>query len=714
MNYGGPRVLLTALQRGFLGVFLLALVLPPAVCAVWDLLLLVSPSLKREAPFLAVVMENFDAGGQSGFSRALFRILLALASVSALVLPIDVNRSRDWVPVWGALFLVLGLFSALLSPRPFAAETEWETWALLLLLGLLLSRLDLRVMRWPLAAALYLVLATVVVHALVTESTSPSGRVGGVFQEPNILSTFCLLCLPSLLWRAASEGPDRLPASLLAGGVVAMEIWSGSLTGLGLVFAGLAYLAIPGTTLGRGGGALLAMLWAFTLNRLGGFQGAIALPLSLVILLIALWYRYRGKHCFTRVAVIIASASVCLLFFANPVAKGTESSIGSLTSRDNSFAARLHFYKAGIGMLGEAPLLGVGPGGFAHDYPRYQGSVRYFSKFIHCLPLEVAVEWGVLAALCVVASFAGWARGFESRSSPVPTAVWGWSFALLFLHSLSGVQSQFPYLFVLPVVALSVYRDPVDGLPEGWWGSLGRLFVAVALLQAVAFNSARAYSQLERATALEIYRQFGSRGVEESLRLLRSSALTMPVDEQAWFQWGLLLDAAGRTEEALPLAERALELEQRWAAPYELKFRGRRVRQEEIVRALAIDPVNYPSFYRSQAELLYAAGKGSEALSLLQERASDYSPLLLNRLPDFRADDLEEQLVEYWVLIALLAEDRKDLELTEGALRRALALSENRVRRLRRLLTYPHRRGLRPGPVVDSFLAQLTQQIPTE
>lgn len=714
MSSERARVVIAAVQRAFLGVFLLALILPPVLCAFWELLILVGPALRQAAPLLAGFFDNFDAGAQSGFSRALFRVALALASVTALILPLGAQKRRHTVSLWGYLLIALGLFSVLSSPRLYAAETEWETWALLMLFGSLLSRLELAPLRVPIALALYLVVFSIVIQALVAESTVGVGRVGGVFQEPNILSTFCLISLPLLVWRSRSQGPDRLPATLLAGAVLALELWTGSLTGLALVFASFAYLALSGRPVSRGGGALSAMLWAIALNRAGSLAAAVALPSSLLLLALLAWLRHRESFQFSRVVVMAGTTAACLFFFANPVVREKEMNVGSLASRDNSFAARLHFYKAGGALLSESPLLGVGPGGFAHDYPRHQGSVRYFSKFIHCLPLELAVEWGVLAAACGTVAFVGWIRAFQDKKSPVPGAVWTWTLTLLFLHCLSGVQSQFPYLFALLVIALCVFRDTEESQPESGWFSLGRLFVSVVLLLSVAFNTTRAYSSLDRATALEVYRKFGYRGAEESLLLLKASALGMPLDEQAWFQWGLLLEAVGRSEAAVPLAQRALELDTRWAAPYELKFRGKLVKRDEIERALAIDPVNYPSFYRCQAELLYREGKKLEALSLLRERAPSYSPLTLNRLPDFRADDLKEQLVEYWLLVALLAEEQGELTLTEQAVRCALSLTENRVRRLKRLVTYPLRRDLKPGPMVDSFLGQLSQQIPAE
>jgi O-antigen ligase len=60
-----------------------------------------------------------------------------------------------------------------------------------------------------------------------------------------------------------------------------------------------------------------------------------------------------------------------------------------LHRRENSLQARFHFYTAALKMVGEDPLWGQGPGGYAHRYPSFQRSVDYYSKFVHSLPLEI-------------------------------------------------------------------------------------------------------------------------------------------------------------------------------------------------------------------------------------------------------------------------------------------------------------------------------------
>lgn len=697
------------LQRTLLGAFLSLLLLTPVLCVGWEFVLLHTPALKSNWPLLSQFFQGYDAGAQSGLSRAVFRIVLALAAVTILALPVGCSEQSRYP--WANLALLIGLVSALAGPRIHAGEAEWETWALLLLLGTLLARTQTRRFQRPLVLTLYFVMLVIWCDALLSDAGR--GRVGGVFHEPNILSTFCGLCLPGLLWRAQTPARDGRVAALLVGGFLGLNVWSGSLTGLGFLGAASAFLIVPKHVLVRMTAASLVVGWIIFLNRTGGVFAAVGLPSTLLLLLSVVWFCHRARLTTGRAAVMLASTILTLLLFSTQAAS-TEQGVGSLTSRDNSLAARLHFYSVGWNLWVESPVLGIGPGGFAHDYPRFQGSVRYFSKFVHCLPLEFLVEWGALGFVCGVIGGVLWWKDLTKKASLIPGEVWRWTAAALLFHSLSGVQSQFPYLFAVLAISYGVFNEPESLRREGAAFGFGRLLLSVALLGSVLLNSARAYSHLEREAGFELYRRFGPRVTETSLAMLESGARVAAWDEQAWYQWGLMLDAVGRTDASEPMADRAMALDSRWAAPYELKFRSSNYRSEDVARALEIDPVNYPAFYRCQAELLFREGKYSDALAILRERAPEYSPVVLNGLPVFRADDLKEQLVEYWVLYALIAERTGDLSLTEHAFRQALGACDNRIRRLRRLVTYPVRLELQPGPVAGAFLLQVAEQIPAE
>ena len=109
-----------------------------------------------------------------------------------------------------------------------------------------------------------------------------------------------------------------------------------------------------------------------------------------------------------------------------------------------------------------------------------------------------------------------------------------------------------------------------------------------------------------------------------------------------------------------------------------------------------------------------ADGATEAALELLRKQAEGYQPLDLNRLPDFRAEDLEEQLVPYWLLMAVLEERQGRLREAEAAFRKSLFFTRRLLPRYRRLVSYAEQSGLAPGPVVGEFLSQLRNQLPAK
>lgn len=62
--------------------------------------------------------------------------------------------------------------------------------------------------------------------------------------------------------------------------------------------------------------------------------------------------------------------------------------------------ARFDLQSVGIQILKENPLFGAYPGGWAHQFSRYERSGQLSS--IHSLYLYVAVEWGIILAILLV------------------------------------------------------------------------------------------------------------------------------------------------------------------------------------------------------------------------------------------------------------------------------------------------------------------------
>lgn len=706
---------LSGLQALGLAVPCLLVLMFPVWVAVWELWELFSRSHGGGAPLLSAFFENFDAGGQSALARALCRSLWAAACVGGLLLPWGGKR-RSKVP-WGGLFLIVGLLSAAASPRAVSSQVEWESWALLLLLGKVLLQFDSRKWQFPFLAVFYITAITVCLHSLLVAVPGTSGRLGGVFHHSNALSTFCLICLPLLVWRASGGGRESTLAALLAGAVLSLQIWSGSLTGACILFGFLGWWTLGPESRLRLPALLVGLIVPASVNlALPGDISKWVYPTLLTLSLVVAWARNQDRLPFRRFLLFFVSLVAWLGLFAALTPSLAANSSAALHKRDNSGAARVEFYGAALEMVGESPILGKGPGGFAHQYPRHQHSIRYFSKFVHCLPLEIATEWGLLGLSLAMAACYHLARGAGWKST-IPVPVLAWTAAAFVLHSLTGVQSQFPYLAFLLVLGwgVSSHSTEDDGEREVPASAIARPLLAIVLLQLVVLNTLRSSSCYDRALGFAVYKVRGKAAATVAERFMASSVSTMPVDELAWFQRGLLAEAIQDPEAGKESAEMALQLDSQWAAPWELYFRcDRTPTAEQVERALVIDPINYPTFYRMKAESVLREGNVKGARRLLEEQATAYQPHTLNAIAVFRANDLKDQLVEYWVLLAMLFERGGHSREAEQALRMAMLFAEKRVSRLRRMVDYPRRAGLEPGGLVKSVLSQLAAQLKGE
>jgi O-antigen ligase len=96
----------------------------------------------------------------------------------------------------------------------------------------------------------------------------------------------------------------------------------------------------------------------------------------------------------TLVAAVLAAVLVAL---SVPSAVQTRA-LSMLTTPDQTARERLYFWHAGLRMVGEAPLLGLGPGGVRRSYPRYKhpDAIRPSTSHLHNNLVQIAAERGLL------------------------------------------------------------------------------------------------------------------------------------------------------------------------------------------------------------------------------------------------------------------------------------------------------------------------------
>jgi tetratricopeptide (TPR) repeat protein len=663
-------------------------------------------------PTWAPLLSFFDAGAQRPMSRAVLRTLLIGGCLFGLLLPTSGGGSSKRALPWVGFFLLSGLLSVGMSGRPYAAEMEWEAWALTALLAVLIRWVDAPALRVTALVALYVVSLSIFFHALWISVPGTLAQLGGVFHHPNALSTFTLFVLPFLIDRACRGGLEGYLASFLTGSTLALAVWAGSLTGACLLVVGATCWLMSRQALWRRWAVCLVVLPLPVLfNLMGGWMSAVGFTVLFLVLLSMVVYRL-GNSRFAMTLVFLLSLVVSCAAFAYlaPIEMSGKSS----RDRANSATARLTFYRAALFLTAEEPILGQGPSAFTREYPRYQESVQYFSRYVHCIPLEILMEWGLLG-------FVFGAMACYTVVSQKPDSLGRastWAFAAFGLHCLTGVQSQFPYLLVMVAMAWALTREPPEEAERRffWAGTLGRVCLTVALLGLLSLNALRLESAVNQNLATRIFSSPDPQARAFAVSLFQSSVRSQPMDGQALLAYAQVQMRMGEETVARWVAEDAIETDHQWAAPrrVELLSSPPPPRSEAVARALEADGINYPLFYRLQAESMVTKGKNEDALDQLLSRVENYDPLLLNRLPDFRARDLDGQLVEYWLLIALLQERAGRPELAETAFRRSLYFTRRALPRYRKMVGYPSRSGLNPGPIVAQLLSQLAQQIPAE
>lgn len=700
------------------GLGLLALILFPLPAVLWQMAGWSLPDLPSRWPLLAVAFQAWDAGAQQPMARALLRCLCALVALCGLFLPAQPGWVRPRWMLLGTVFLGLGGISALLAPHRFQALRDWETWVLA---GLVAYTVAAQWRRGPALLGLtYGLTGLTLVHAAVLAIPGSKDRLGGLFHHPNALSTFCLMLLAVTLGRAFGGGRDRPLAQISSGILLGLALCAGSLTG-GVIMVGTAAALVP-VSLGWPARACLGLLAAASLlaaNLSGGWWSILGLPCLLVLLwLLAMRCRPGGQVLAATWGVVLTASLVLLAhsLLAPPRAIGQ----GSASRRDSGLG-RLEFYQSSLEMIAEHPLLGVGPGGFSRDYPGRQTSVDYFSKFPHCLPLEIASEWGLPAAVAFALLLLGAARQATRAQEKPEVRMAGWLLAIFLLHSTTDVQTQFPYLLILAAIALGVIAASHQGpgmSQDNTSTLLTRSLLALGCLALLMLNLGRVSAGFDRTLALAIAQRTQSEyGKLAVSGLLFSSFESDPLDSEAARLWGMALLSEPNQEGAARLADLAVALDPRRASCKLLQLTASPPARQRAVldyqAAIALDRVNYPTFYRGLAEALWIDGKPEQALEVLRGQAPVYQRSLLTGLFAFRENDLSDQLVEFYAIKAML-EELAHSGAGEPDLRLALQHCDGRSFRLARLRDYALALGrLGEGPL-PAKLQLLLDEVPTQ
>ncbi len=257
---------------------------------------------------------------------------------------------------------------------------------------------------------------------------------------------------------------------------------------------------------------------------------------------------------------------------------------GALDARSPALRTRLGFWRRTMRMISDAPWLGVGPGNWPVQFPRYAEpgatedgvlDLAVAPRQAHDDVLERTAETGLVGLLAlgylgVAVVAAARRRLWRDAEADARSAATGASGALVAMTvvSLAAFPLEMPATLALTGLALGlVAPEPPHAKAVRGGGRRARvapvlvlgaaLFVAVAIRAERHVRASRWLGVAERA----LHRDRGVRGAEEALAALRESLAAAPGAYAAELRASQMMRRESRALEAIDAAQRALAAE---------------------------------------------------------------------------------------------------------------------------------------------------------
>lgn len=386
---------------------------------------------------------------------------------------------------------------------------------------------------------------------------------------------------------------------------------------------------------------LLAVAFVLTYSR-GAWLSLIAIaPLALVVLRPPAWrtiiWQTALLVAMTAGAVVLVTRGVAPSSSAPPIA-GRAASIAELGG-DYSIRGRLHFWRAGVAIFRDHPLVGTGAGTFGAVHARYQQDPRYYARDAHSLYVTAAADLGLAglaaAAALLVSIGALWVRTLRraaGREEYPLLAGTGLGLVAFFLHSAVEMNWMFPAnpaaAFALVGMLAWYERTTADhGVMRSGRRALpwrGPVVMAITIAGAVTVCIQMAHrfyvegQQLARtgnleAAAVRYARASRWNPLQSSYHTARAAAVmqTVPLRPDA---------AEAALHRAMSLdrmnASHPLRLAQVLVHPADAGSERLAEAEALLVRALSLDPSNRPEAYRALAGIYVRQARIEDAVRL--------------------------------------------------------------------------------------------------
>ncbi len=299
---------------------------------------------------------------------------------------LNTSRSPLATPIHFLVVLYWGVSAAAtaLSPVKRAAFTGLSKLTLYLILFALMARVlrSPRVRSWVIGIYLHAALLVSCygiqqkvsgVAALATwvDPTSPSAKEPRVYSylgNPNLLAAYLL---------------PAIALSLVA--FFVWRRWGPKLLAITMVIANSACLYYTGSR--------------------GGWLGFAAMLFILLVLLFHWWSVHLPRFWRTLALPIALGVSTGMIVLAVLLVAPLRDRVSTVFvgRNDSSNNFRINVWMSVLEMIKDRPILGIGPGNVAFNsiYPYYQRS-RFSALSAYSIPLEIAVETGIIGLTCFV------------------------------------------------------------------------------------------------------------------------------------------------------------------------------------------------------------------------------------------------------------------------------------------------------------------------
>jgi O-antigen ligase len=441
---------------------------------------------------------------------------------------------------------------------------------------------------------------------------NPDMRWYSTFYWPNPFAAFLLLVLPLSLVRFL-HAPRGTGA--LAHGSVALLL----LVSLVFTYSRAAWMAL-GVVVFLAGIPLRSMRWRMALGRLA----VLGVVVAVVVLVLARGVAPQGSG----QQIVTRARSV-----SDP--------------GDYAFQGRLNFWRAGLQIFIDHPLVGTGAGTFGAVHAAYQRDVRYYARDPHSLYVQTAAEEGIVGLVVLVvllgALAAMWIKALRAwhATEAYPLVVGtGLGLVAFFIHSGVDMDWMFPanpamaMAMTGALVSFANARNPSQAEGRSTLPRWQRLAVSGAVLVAFAFILATGYAEREFASGQELARTDGpSEAIKRytvavrwdpwnpKFLAARAAALRQlyPPQRDAAEESLRRAMAVDRMNASHPIQLALLLLDRPSAGPSQV------VEAEGLLtQALILDPLNRPEAYRMLARIYIRQGRSGDAVRLYQQVVPRY------------------------------------------------------------------------------------------